>query len=158
MVANYESSYQTIDINISNLPWSITDQIKVNIENVTDSGLVIYSSDTTGSTAMTVHLTGVVDASTYLITLRKKSALPISNSIPGIQFTVSPNPSNSIFNIQTDLANYKIALSNMQGQQIFSENNCKQFDVSSYASGIYFLTLTTSTGRVYTQKIVVDSE
>lgn len=69
----------------------------------------------------------------------------------GTSFTVFPNPSNGKFTVSLTsekITNYSIELRNVIGQIIFSEeikefsgSYSKDFDVSTYGKGQYFLTL-----------------
>lgn len=79
--------------------------------------------------------------------------------IAGIQITLSPNPSNGIFNLATNSTQEKIltvGFYNSSGKQIYySENNDSTIDLSYLQSGIYFGIYTTDK-RSITKKIVIE--
>jgi hypothetical protein len=63
-----------------------------------------------------------------------------NNSIQSL-LKVYPNPTNSIIYIEplTSVSNYSIEAFNVFGVKIYEEQNSKQFDLSQYTSGLYFL-------------------
>jgi Secretion system C-terminal sorting domain len=74
-----------------------------------------------------------------------------------IQFLISPNPSNGIFNIQSN-TNGMIEIFDLTGKKISSQQirsgNRDQLNLSGQASGIYFLRMTTETGSYQTRIII----
>jgi len=72
---------------------------------------------------------------------------------------IFPNPVNDILNIglQDILRNAEIRIQNLNGQKVFKsriENQKTSIDVSSFANGIYFLTISNSE-KTATMKMVV---
>ena len=61
------------------------------------------------------------------------------------QFSLYPNPVETVLNITTALPNYSIDIFNIQGQLVHSidkNTGSQSFDFSSYANGLYILKIT----------------
>ena len=105
-----------------------------------------------------------------MVTLRKKSDIPIAKSpaeIPSM-IKVYPNPVVSGTNINIGCQKlqegyYNILLSNQSGQQVLNkqtwidgETQVLNIDIPTVAAGVYFLKLTNKeTNKRFTQKIIV---
>jgi hypothetical protein len=66
------------------------------------------------------------------------------NSFNNRQITIYPNPTSSILNLSDEhnqLQNATININNYLGQTIFTAPFTKQIDISTFASGMYFLTV-----------------
>ncbi len=66
---------------------------------------------------------------------------------------IYPNPSKGHFEINTISTVDRIIVNNKLGEQILSVKNKKSFDLSSYKSGIYFVTLTSKNKEIRTKVI-----
>ncbi|WP_242120807.1 T9SS type A sorting domain-containing protein [Aestuariivivens sediminicola] len=76
-------------------------------------------------------------------------------------FRIYPNPSSDIFNIQTKgMSSFSYSITDMTGKHIVQAPNVKvnnqsyTLDMGSYASGVYFITLSTETGKI-TKKLIL---
>ena len=67
-------------------------------------------------------------------------------------FSVSPNPSNGVFTINTDV-NFSYKVYNVIGELII-ESNSNKIDLSTNKTGIYFLKIETTNGTVKTIKLI----
>lgn len=82
----------------------------------------------------------------------------------GSHFFIYPNPSNGIFNVvftSTEIMAYKIELRNVIGQIVYMEDlpnfdgtYTKEFNVTTYGKGEYFLTITNSKNEKI-EKVIV---
>ncbi|SCY37077.1 Por secretion system C-terminal sorting domain-containing protein [Nonlabens sp. Hel1_33_55] len=82
-----------------------------------------------------------------------------SNTPKELLYTVYPNPSNGVFNIDWKMdTEYDYQVSDITGKQIMQSsliNNKKEIlDLTGFASGLYFLTISSS-GDTTTQKLLV---
>ncbi len=71
------------------------------------------------------------------------------NILENSHFSVSPNPSNGVYNISTDVE-HTLIVTNLMGQVIFSSKNPKGnhwLDLTSYSTGIYFLSINSEKGN-----------
>jgi hypothetical protein len=50
---------------------------------------------------------------------------------------------------------YRADLYNLQGEMVFTEINCNQVNTTNFANGIYFLSVTTESGKSLTRKIIM---
>jgi hypothetical protein len=72
-----------------------------------------------------------------------------SNSVDNLTesaFTIYPNPTSGILNIQNQETDFSIQITNNMGQQVYFENckaNKSSIDVHHLPTGIYTLTLET---------------
>jgi hypothetical protein len=82
-----------------------------------------------------------------------------SNSVTNLSesaFTIYPNPTSGILNIQNQENDFSIQITNNIGQQVYFENckaNKSSIDVQHLPSGIYTLTLETKS-KIYTSRVV----
>jgi hypothetical protein len=86
-------------------------------------------------------------------------ALPLTEA----EFSVYPNPASRVLNINIRNNFYgegEITITNLMGEEIYSKKITgaalnQQLDISSYHTGMYFVSLRDSDGRVGTRKVVV---
>ena len=69
------------------------------------------------------------------------------------EFTVYPNPTSGILNIDLDEEIEKIDIYSLLGRKVGTSTNT-QMDISNLASGVYLLTIETKDGKVGTKRIV----
>jgi hypothetical protein len=102
--------------------------------------------------------------STYLPTLYNIHCNTSNSAILGIEdteeqtidFRISPNPSTGIFHIQTNgYQPDKVEVFSMLGEKIYNGNSEKQINLSSFAKGMYFVTIYEGANRA-TQKIIIN--
>lgn len=80
------------------------------------------------------------------------SPLGVNNFIVE-EFSIYPNPTSSILNIETNSEVKKVVIYNLQGQKVI-ENNVTKIDVSNFSKGIYILQVTTKNNRISTKKFI----
>jgi hypothetical protein len=155
LVSNHESVYSTLNVSVENLSWTASDQISVQIDQVTSAGYSTSTSSMVGSSTMNIDLTAVTDASVYLITLKK---MPLNNLLDlsiSNGFDFYPNPASTKVNIKTKFNNYNTMLLNSVGQVVAVKNNCSEFDVSEIPNGLYFIINQNENGETEKSKIVI---
>jgi len=140
LVSHHESSNNAINITLNNLPWQASDQISITTEKVISTGYSVSSSTMTGGTTMSIPLSGVTDASVYLLTLRNTSMNSLSEEQKA-KLNVYPNPTNESVYIQSELKNYSLTFSDLYGKVIYSGQNTDKLDVSNLSSGTYFISI-----------------
>ena len=72
-----------------------------------------------------------------------------------IVFGLSPNPNSGVLTIKTDIQNYNITLTDINGKTLATEPNAKTMDLTAFANGVYFVTLKTAAGAQKTQRITL---
>ncbi len=127
-----------------------------------------YTATATGNYTVTVTATGCSTTSAPL----NVTSLGIEQSTNSEFFTVSPNPSNGIFNLKmTGFSNFKVnnlEVFNVLGEKVYQSANFQmsgsssfQIDLSSQPAGIYLISLSNvdkenktsvKTGRLIIQK------
>jgi len=78
------------------------------------------------------------------------------------QFNISPNPTNGQFKLDiiADQGNYVLSVANVLGQEVYTENVSisntftKNFDLTSFDKGVYFITLNNRSTRKVERVIV----
>ena len=70
-----------------------------------------------------------------------------------VVFSLYPNPTNDVLNIETDLDLKSIEIYNIQGQKVKSANQ-KQVNVSDLASGMYMIKIQDTDNAIATKKFV----
>jgi len=123
-----------------------TDFIKLNISLVTATTYTDNTMPTGGtvyyyvkSVKKKISPSGSFDNESLGI---KSSAALVTVGVPennsDLSFAISPNPSNGIFNIVTTQAFYSYDICDNLGRIIFTGTS-SQFDINSYANGIYYV-------------------
>jgi len=69
-------------------------------------------------------------------------------------FTVYPNPTTGILNIETETTITQIEIYNQLGQLVLSNSNINTIDVSELSQGLYFCKIKDENGNTSTQKII----
>ncbi|MFN5415586.1 MAG: T9SS type A sorting domain-containing protein, partial [Flavobacteriia bacterium] len=109
------------------------------------------------------NLANVNDASTYLITLRKKSTSEIPEINTGNLFSIFPNPSNSDFTIKfkKELTNGELIITNQIGEIVQSYSNLSgneiKIEKGALSTGIYFVSLKTDKTDTCFQKLILNN-
>ncbi|MCK5816183.1 MAG: T9SS type A sorting domain-containing protein, partial [Flavobacteriaceae bacterium] len=88
--------------------------------------------------------------------LNVRSVLGVSEEFVMQNFSVFPNPSNSIFTISlgNDLALKEVSLIDCSGRQVLKSTKLK-IDISSISQGIYYLKVVTNKG-IGIKKVIVE--
>ena len=97
-------------------------------------------------------------ADTYNNRIRKITGAVLSNTsyILEKEFTIYPNPTNSMFNVEIPNDSVKaISVVDVMGKVVAS-SNVATVDVSNLSSGIYVVKVETESGKTGTQKLVKD--
>lgn len=81
----------------------------------------------------------------------------IKENIMQLNFSVYPNPANSIITINTKENIKEMSLFNLLGEVLMTETDKNTMNVSNINSGIYLLKVKTADGAVGTQKIIVNN-
>lgn len=66
--------------------------------------------------------------------------------IKELHVKVFPNPVKDVLNIETE-EGFLVSISNAMGQEVYSGNNTKSIDASTWESGIYIIQVTTTLGN-----------
>lgn len=150
----------------------LLDSVAVNIVSLTDGGvqipLEIGRVYRTGWSAPTSYYNGKIDdISIYKRTLSAREVDSLFNGytpvgIPSAQpkysFSIFPNPTNGIFNIQNNSDQLlQFTLYNSLGEKIISQafrNETSMIDLSAYPISIYFYRLTSDKYTLKTGKII----
>lgn len=154
LLSNYESSYQQIDLSIASLNWNASDQVEVEVQKVNDAGYTKTSSQVNGGSSITVPITSVSDANTYLITLRRNASTAVSEIKPGKTFAY-PNPVSTSLQIESTISVKFVSLADLQGKKVLETNECKNLDVSQLQNGMYLLQIEDQFGNQFSEKIRV---
>jgi hypothetical protein len=92
----------------------------------------------------------------------RENALSVEEFEADNNFVIFPNPSTGVFNIKTTTVNkFNINVYDVTGKVILQQNNVRPdnntyaLDISEYASGVYFLNISTETSKV-TKKIILN--
>jgi len=134
-----------------------------------DAG-VISGSGTTGTAIWTDAWTGTVEISVKgvnecgegVFSDKKYVECEVCSGINSLykdSFSMFPNPSTGLFQLKcyTNDDNYEVAIFDLAGQIIVSEKlsgNENNINLSAYAEGVYFVSITTNKGR-FIQKLVL---
>ncbi|MBT8257386.1 MAG: T9SS type A sorting domain-containing protein [Bacteroidia bacterium] len=76
--------------------------------------------------------------------------------IPEEGLKIFPNPASEYLNIQSSVTIKEVSLYNMIGELVFSKGAVLQLEVSSLASGLYFLEILDVNDRKAIRKLVID--
>lgn len=117
---------------------------------------VVYES--IGSNTRNGALVGTTDGATYA-TNSSCAVASVEDDILSQGISIYPNPTNNFINIRSIDSNIEIKnvnLMDMLGRTIYSSNESKSIDVSSFTEGIYFLKLQSQDGGVLSKKIIVN--
>jgi len=69
-------------------------------------------------------------------------------------FSIYPNPTNGVFNINSNSTITEIAVYNNLGQLLFTSEEKNQVNISSLSQGIYFVKIKDENGQTETKKVV----
>jgi hypothetical protein len=122
----------------------------------------IIASNFTGASSVIaddINGDGKIDilASSYIankiIWFENKSPLSIEKNTTTL-FTLYPNPTNGLININSNTVISEIVLYNNLGQLLFNSEVTDQIDISSLSQGIYFIKIIDENGQTETKKVV----
>ena len=116
-----------------------------------------------GNLVTTKRFSGVIDefyiynrglSETEINNLKDANTLSNVNfATNNLNFTLYPNPANSILNIDLISEIKSVEIYSLLGQKMFSSTQ-KQLNISNLASGIYMLKVQDMNGAIATQKLV----
>jgi hypothetical protein len=81
----------------------------------------------------------------------------INEVVKSLNFSVYPNPANSIVTINTQENIKEITMFNLLGEVVLTETVKNTINVSNINNGIYLLQVKTTNGAIGTQKIIVNN-
>jgi len=121
-----------------------------------------YTATQNGNYTVQVSSSGCTSSASSVTTVNTVGIDEVTNS--GTHFVVYPNPSNGVFSLvftSTEIMKYTVRLHNALGQIIFEERMekfngtyTKDFDITKYGNGEYFLTITNDKKLKY-EKVIV---
>ncbi len=126
-----EFNFTNISMNADNYLWDFGDGNTSIVENPTHT----YNNFGEYIVSLTVY-----DCGDTLIKLDTVNAyvVSINNLLETTTFELSPNPTEDIINIKSNIQNYHITVYNTNGQLILKTKS-NQIDLSVYPKGIYFI-------------------
>ncbi len=71
-----------------------------------------------------------------------------------LDFSVYPNPTTGILNIQSNKTIVQIEIHNLLGQLVLTNSNKNTIDISSVSQGVYFIKIMNENGNIGSQKVV----
>jgi hypothetical protein len=71
------------------------------------------------------------------------------------QLSIYPNPATEVININTDLELMKVELFDILGKRVFDAGSTNQLKVDQLKSGMYFLKIHTTNGKI-TKKVIIE--
>jgi hypothetical protein len=96
--------------------------------------------------------------------LNKNCLTPVSNTNDfsvddsitqsNINFTIYPNPSDGILNIESETAVNKISVFNLQGHQLFEKQNSNKIDLSHFMNGLYLIKIEDINGNIAVRRLI----
>ena len=122
----------------------------------TSHAVITYSGSLSGTfDAVNIPNTGwYVDYSTPgEVNVIRDSVLDIEN-IDDASFSVYPNPTSGIINIQSKENIQKAELFDINGRLIFTKTSNSQMNISKLSVGVYMLKVLTENGKSSTKKII----
>jgi hypothetical protein len=97
---------------------------------------------------------GYFPVSLYLQGKTSGTILDIEDAAKGnVHATIFPNPSNDIFNIDTEEKIEQVTVLNLLGQKVFSGNG-KQINIANLPSGMYWAKINFSNDKSITRKLI----
>jgi PKD repeat protein len=136
---------------IASWSWDFGDSNTSTLQNPSHT----YASD--GTYLVCLEITDDCGSQTFCDSVTINTAGINSNSLTDSQITVFPNPSNGAFNLLINLNNQSdidIVVTDTKGRLIYSEvlskvlNNTHIVDLEDVSNGVYYLSLTSNTGRI----------
>jgi hypothetical protein len=68
---------------------------------------------------------------------------------------IFPNPAKNILQIKTTQHDYTFTLYNPEGQMVYQNQNVKELNVAAFTSGIYYYTIKSKAGQLYSNKLII---
>jgi hypothetical protein len=165
-------SVDTVNVIINALPivsiTSETDTLCTYNETTFDAGAGFagydWSTSGTNQTELVMGSQLSLGANTVTVTVTDANGCMAQDSVSifvdgcagieelGFDFTIYPNPSNGMFNVVSEgvFSEAQLTVTNILGQKIVNQsmnNDQNQIDLSSYAEGTYYLTITNGESR-----------
>ncbi len=70
-------------------------------------------------------------------------------------FVLYPNPASSTLHLDGDIQNGQVCIYDLTGRRVFEGEYQSEIPVSQLNDGMYFLSITTAEGQVFTQKFII---
>ncbi len=153
---------------------SFTSENDGNTVNITDN------SQGTGTYYWDFDSDGIIDdttegdvshryelAGTYSVTLKIENECGVDSVIKLVQvignvqdehkseFTLYPNPSSGIVQINTTMATYELKVYNTLGELVIDRNTVKSIDLGEHENGVYYLVISDDKGTRVTKKLIL---
>lgn len=155
---NFNTSFVFTEITIASANLAFATKIDGSIYKYTPStGWVLFNSLPAMSKIAIANdgkLFGISNGSVYRF---EPLTTGIKENIMQLNFSVYPNPANSIITINIKENIKEMALFNLLGEVLMTETDKNTMNVSNINSGIYLLKVKTADGAVGTQKIIVNN-
>ncbi len=94
---------------------------------------------------------GYIDREVYYLEADFATGTTNKQSI-GSKLKIYPNPSNGIYNIDTDIPS-EITITNINGEVVYKNNSINRIDISNQANGIYFLNINNKKGNYFSKLV-----
>lgn len=157
-VTNIKSDYSSYDVEINNLPWTKSDNIKYtkiivsDTQNYKDTTMVLD-----GDSTITLRFNNKASPSTVFVQLQKNNSTGIKES-ESIKINVYPNPVKSTLyvNVPTAKKIQYIKIITLTGNTVIQRKRNMQnnkIDISGLKNGVYLVELQTN-NKIYTKMIV----
>ena len=147
-----EDTIQIFGAAFSDLPVSYEWFPNYNISDITTENPQVWNDTTV------VYFSNIMDALGCIETNESFSSIVSTTSVDEISkiydFSIYPNPTSAVINIETDKRIKDIKIMTVDGQ-ITSESRAAQIDVSQVPSGIYIIQIIFSDGGVRSENIVI---
>ena len=159
LISNYHSTNRDYEINITNLPWSISDNIEVRRNFIIDSLNFAETVDTiAGNDSLTIFQPDMNAPSVLFLRLAKISSTMVGQqSVESENIRIYPNPAHRRISLTGQDIRQIIILDEagkiMLRKRITSKT--AEIDIGDFATGIYFLKAETSKG-IITRRIVLE--
>ena len=115
--------------------------------------LVTLSTQEEFEQAEAISLTGAIpDGTVYRFS---SETLSITDEVNNpVDFTIYPNPSNGVFEVQSDVIDYKLQVYDVSGQLVMdTDSSIETYDISALSKGVYFVKVQSPTG-VDTRRLI----